>query len=253
MAYKDIMVYLDAAEGSGDRLRLAATLAKMHGARLIGVDANLPKARNGDDAGRVGAEFEAATRTAGLSAQFIDSEAPLARDQLQCVDLIVASRAEGETRKYVRDEVPEGLLHEAGAPVLILPQEWTFGPVGEKVVIAWNTSREALRAVHEAMPLLEKAQKVTIFAFSGRHGDLRASSQRLADHLGRHGVATQISEWSDSGETSAIEALFADLDTQDADLIVAGAFGHSRLSEMLFGSVSLDLLRQPTAPIFMSH
>jgi nucleotide-binding universal stress UspA family protein len=75
----------------------------------------------------------------------------------------------------------------------------------------------------------------------------------LADHLLRHGVVAQISNWIDTGELLALEALFASLDTQDADLIVAGAFGHSRLFESLFGGVSLDMMLQPTAPILMSH
>jgi nucleotide-binding universal stress UspA family protein len=75
----------------------------------------------------------------------------------------------------------------------------------------------------------------------------------LADHLQRHGVVARISDWTDTGDLSALEALFASLDTQDADLIVAGAFGHSRLFESLFGGVSVDLMRQPTAPILLSH
>jgi nucleotide-binding universal stress UspA family protein len=69
----------------------------------------------------------------------------------------------------------------------------------------------------------------------------------------QHGVSAHLADWTDTGDVSALEALFASLDTQDADLIVAGAFGHSRLFESLFGGVSLDLLRQPTAPILMSH
>jgi nucleotide-binding universal stress UspA family protein len=75
----------------------------------------------------------------------------------------------------------------------------------------------------------------------------------LSDHLLRHGVVAKISDWTDTGELSALDALFADLDTQNADLIVAGAFGHSRLFESLFGGVSLDMLRQPTAPLFLAH
>ena len=147
----------------------------------------------------------------------------------------------------MREEVPDRVLIEAGAPMLILPQDWAYGPLGENVVIAWNASREAARAVHDAMPLLEKAKKVTIFSFSSRAHGFRASAERLADHLLRHGVAAHISDWTDTGDVSALEALFASLDTQDADLIVAGAFGHSRLFETLFGGVSHDLLRQPTA------
>jgi nucleotide-binding universal stress UspA family protein len=137
--------------------------------------------------------------------------------------------------------------------MLILPQYWKSAPVGENIVIAWNASREANRAVHDAMPLLVKAKKVTIFTFSARESALHATSEILADHLLRHGVVAQISNWIDTGELLALEALFASLDTQDADLIVAGAFGHSRLFESLFGGVSLDMMRQPTAPILMSH
>ena len=113
--------------------------------------------------------------------------------------------------------------------MLILPPDWKPGPIGDKIVIAWNGGREALRAVHDAMPLLERAKKVTLFAFSSRPSALRKSAQMLADHLAAHGVeAEHISDWTNTGDLTAVEALFASLDTQDADLIVAGAFGRSR-------------------------
>ena len=258
MAYKDILVYLDPSADASDRLRLAVDLAKAHGARLIGVDAS-------DESGLVGAwgdralqirpAFESAIKAAGLDGQYIgaDADPPLGGDIIHCVDLIVAPRPEDGARKLVREEVPDKVLLAAGAPVLILPQSWPYGPVGSIVVVACNASREAARAGHDAMPLLEKAKKVTIFSFSLRSRALRAASHRLADHLRRHGVESGVSEWIDTGDISALEALFADLDTQDADLVVAGAFGHSRLFESLFGGVSLDLLKQPTAPILMSH
>ena len=258
MAYKDILVYLDPGADATGRLRLAVQLAKTHGARLIGVDASDESALVGgwgDRALHIRPAFEAAVEDAGVVGHFIgaDAEPALGGGFAHCVDLIVASHPEGEARKLLREEVPDRVLIEAGAPVLILPQDWPYGPSGVNVVIAWNASREAARAVHDAMPLLEKAKKVTIFSFSSRTHGLRASAERLADHLLRHGVAARVSDWIDTGDVSALEALFASLDTQDADLIVAGAFSRSRLFETLFGSVSQDLLRQPTAPIFMSH
>jgi nucleotide-binding universal stress UspA family protein len=258
MPYKDILVYLDPSADATNRLRLAVQLAKTHGARLIGVDASDESALSGawgDRVLHIRPAFEAAVKEAGVAGHFVgaDAEPTLGSDFAHCADLIVASRPESEARKLVREEVPDRVLVEAGAPLLILPQDWTYGPIGVNVVIAWNASREAARAVHDAMPLLEKARKVTIFSFSPRAHRLRASAERLADHLLRHDVAARISDWTDTGDVSALEALFASLDTQDADLIVAGAFGHSRLFETLFGGVSRDLLRQPTAPIFMSH
>ena len=137
--------------------------------------------------------------------------------------------------------------------MLILPPDWTPGPVGENVVIAWNGGREALRAVHEAMPLLERATKVTVFAFSSRPSGLRASAVMLVHHLEAHGVAAQVSDWTNTGDLTAVEALFASLDTQDADLIVAGAFGHSRLREWALGGVTRDLLLQVDRCALVSH
>jgi nucleotide-binding universal stress UspA family protein len=257
MAYKDIMVYLGPTGGGADRLRLGVEMARAHGARLIGVDASSDAAFVGawaDKALRLGAKFEAAVKGAALNGLFVGSdETLLAAEHSHCVDLIIAPRPEGEARALIRSDIPDGALIASGAPMLILPHDWKPAPVGRNIVIAWNASREATHAVHAAMPLLVKAKKVIIFTFSPRGSALRTTSDMLADHLQRHGVVAQISDWTDTGDLSALEALFASLDTQDADLIVAGAFGHSRLFESLFGGVSLDLMRQPTAPILMSH
>jgi nucleotide-binding universal stress UspA family protein len=258
MAYRDIMVYLDPTDGAQDRLRLAAAMAVDHGARLIGVDASSDAALVGawaNKARRIGLNFEAAVKAAGLAGHFVGAEAALALggEYSHCVDLIIAPRPEGEARALIRPEIPDGVLVASGAPMLILPQDWPPAPVGQNIVIAWNASREATRAVHDAMPLLVKAKKVIIFTFSPRASALRTTSDMLADHLRRHGVEARISDWTDTGDISALEALFASLDTQDADLIVAGAFRHSRLFESLFGSVSVDLMNQPTAPILLSH
>ena len=258
MAYKDILVYLDPTDEARNRLRLAVAMAQAHGARLTGVDASSEAALSGawgELASRIGPEFEAAVKEAKLVGRFVEASAALAigGEYGLCADLLIAPRPEGEARALIRSEIPDGTLLASGAPMLLLPQYWKPSPVGDNIVVAWNASREAIRAVHDAMPLLVKAKKVTIFIFSARESGLRATSEALADHLLRHGVAAQVSDWTDTGEMSALEALFASLDTQNADLIVAGAFGHSRLFESLFGGVSLDLMRQPSAPILVSH
>jgi nucleotide-binding universal stress UspA family protein len=258
MAYKDILIYLDPTSGAEDRLRLAVTLAAAHSARLIGVDASSDDAflgAWGDRALHIGPEFEAAIKDAGVTGQFVSVETAtsMGGDHSHCADLIIAPRPEGEARALVRSGIPDATLVASGAPMVIVPQNWKPGPVGQNIVIAWNASREATRAVHDAVPMLAKAKKVTIFTFSARPSALRSSSESLADHLTQHGVAAQISDWTNTGDISAVEAMFASLDTQDADLVVAGAFGHSRLFEGLFGGVSLDLLRQPVLPILMSH
>jgi nucleotide-binding universal stress UspA family protein len=255
MAYKDILVYLDPTADSIERLPLAVDLAKKHGARLIGVDVStstaLSECENPDAARQM---FDAAIRAAGLNGVFVPAEKPGEGDAFtHCVDLIIAPAPGGPARDLVRHGALDRALVDSGAPMLILPPDFAGAKIGENVVIAWNAGREALRAVHDAMPILEKALKVTVFAFSSRPSDLRASAVMLVDHLKMHGVAARISDWTNTGDLTAIEALFASLDTQDADLIVAGAFGHSRLYEGLFGGVSLDLMRQQSLPVLMSH
>ena len=255
MAYKDILVYLDPTEESANRIRFAAELAKTHGARLIAVDATIMADAEGiDPSSPTRRTFDEATRDAALTGLFVPAEKPGQGDAFtHCVDLIVAPAPGGPARDVIRQGALDRALTESGAPMLILPPRWKPSPVGRNVVIAWNGEREALRAVHDAMPLLERARKVVVFAFSSRPSGLRGSAAMLAQHLERHGVKATISDWTNTGDMTAIDALFASLDTQDADLIVAGAFGRSRLYEGLFGGVSLDLMRQQSLPVMMSH
>jgi nucleotide-binding universal stress UspA family protein len=252
MAYKDILVYLDPTAESGERLRFAVAFAKTHGARLIGVDATLVSGAK--DAEGTGKTFEEATGGAGLKVAFVPRDKQGEAEAFtHCVDLIVAPAPGGRARGVIQHWMLDRALTESGAPMLILPPDWTGSKVGDNVVIAWNAGREALRAVHDALPFLKKAHKVTLFCFSSRPSDLRASAVMLVHHLEAHGVSANISDWTNTGDLTAIEALFASLDTQDADLIVAGAFGHSRLYEGLFGGVSVDLMRQQSLPVLMSH
>ena len=259
MSYKDILVYLDPTPACDDRLGAAIDLARTFGARLLGADASSDAAFTGewrDRALQVGPIFEERTAAAKVGAKLVGAEAGpdgIFPDFAHCVDLLIAPRPEGRARELVLPFVPDVALMRAGAPMLILPQEWRPAPIGRSVVIAWNASREATRAVHDAMPFLKKAEKVVVFAFSAGPSGLRASAEALVQHLERHGVAAIVSDWTHTGDITAVEALFASLDTQDADLVVAGAFGHSRAFEGLFGGVSLDLLRQPSLPVLMSH
>ena len=255
MAYKDILVYLDPTVETVERIRLAASLAKAHGARLIGVDVSAPSAgREAETEEAVSRTFSDATRESGLTTIFAPAGQGESSNFIHCVDLMIAPGPESLAHGAVRRAALDQALLESGAPMLMLPPDWKPGPVGENIVIAWNAGREALRAVHDAMPLLERASKVTLFAFSSRPSTLRKSAEMLVDHLAAHGVkAEHISDWTNTGDLTAVEALFASLDTQDADLIVAGAFGHSRIYEGLFGGVTLDLMHQQSLPVLMSH
>ncbi|MDE3176284.1 MAG: universal stress protein [Pseudomonadota bacterium] len=257
MGYKDILVYLDPTPASALRLTVALEIAAAEGAYVTGVDATADEAFLGDWRGaatQIEPGFHEALKGAGVVGEFhVAGARSRLADFASPVDLVVAPSPSPEHRKLIRAGMPDEVVMQSGAPVLAIPTDWPGGPCGKRVVIAWNASREARRAVRDALPILKRAEEVVVFVFSKDESPLRASALRLATHLARHGVTAHISDWTHTGDVTAIEAMFASLDTQNADLVVAGAFGHSRVFETLFGSVSHDLLAQPVLPVLMSH
>jgi hypothetical protein len=259
MAYKDIIVYLDPTFDSDHRLEFAIGMAKSHGARLIGVDACTDAAFLGETRDRavgLADAFDAKISLAGARGVFRSADRESKHALLRYAheaDLIIAPQPGVETRHLVVAGIPEDVLVGAGVPLLLIPSDWRPRPVGESIFIAWKPSREAIRAVHDAMPLLQRAKNVTVFTFDPESDVYGKEPDLLIHHLREHGVTAHPLRWPNTGELSAVEAMFASLDSEDADLIVAGAYGHSRWLEGLFGGASRDLTRQGLTPVFMSH
>jgi len=258
--YKDILVYLDPSPDSETRLKVAVGLARLHGARLVGLDACAPAAFESgwfDRATALPDVFADQCRISGVQGRYeaIDRWAGAGRHgYAHYVDLIVASQPEFEARHLVVPGVPEDVLVSCGVPMLLLPYGWKQRPIGERVLIGWKSNREAARAVHDAMPFLSRAKNVTAFTYAPQRDGLGEEPDALIDHLQRHGVAAEASRWRPNGsELTPVDALFASLEAQEADLIVAGAYGHARWVEGLFGGVSHDLVRQPSLPVLLSH
>jgi len=259
IGYKEIIVYLDPTPDTDVRLKVAVDLARLHGARLIGVDACSEAAFEGqwlDKAAGVGDVFDTAIQKAGVKGAYRSADRTSKRAQhfySHYADLIVASRPGPENLSLIMAGIPEDVLLTSGVPMLLLPSGVKPPATFENIVIAWRSSREAVRAVHDAMPMLLAAKKATVFTFAPRSDSSGREPGLLVEHLEQHGVWARAETWPDTGEMSAVSALFACLDTQESDLIVAGAYGHSRLVEGLFGGVSHDLLREPSLPLFLSH
>jgi nucleotide-binding universal stress UspA family protein len=153
------------------------------------------------------------------------------------------------------DSVLVNVLMSSGRPVLAVPYAGQFERVGDRVLVAWNASREATRAVNDALPLLRGATSVTVLAVNPKqgiagHGDVPAAD--IALHLARHDVKAEAAHTiaEDIGEADALLSYAADL---GADLIVCGGYGHSRAREMVFGGVTRTLLREMTVPMLLSH
>jgi nucleotide-binding universal stress UspA family protein len=258
MSFKDIVVFLDASQACEKRVVTAIALAKRFDARLKGVDLRNESALDGlwmDRPVSLQDWFEASGREARVETMYLFSHGDLASKDLYVhyADLFVASQVHFQSPNVRDESIHEDILLNAGIPGIILPSEWNGGALGSNIMIAWNASREATRAVHDALPLLTTANKVTVFTHDRVKAAMDSDLEALLDHLARHGVIATVDHWLDDGQTSLIAAIFALLDRNGTDLIVAGAYGKSRMFEGVFGGVTKDLLSQPSMPVLLSH
>jgi nucleotide-binding universal stress UspA family protein len=150
---------------------------------------------------------------------------------------------------------PDQVALASGRPVLIVPYAGHFDNAGRRVLIAWNATREAARSVSDAMPLLTSAELVTVLTIDpreGPHGHGEIPGADIALHLARHGVKAEIERTVSAGLPVG-EVLLSRAADLGADLIVMGAYGHSRAREMLLGGATRSVLRSMTVPVLMSH
>ncbi len=282
MGLKDILVHLDATPRCAARLGVAAGLAARHGAHLTGVHViDIPSANyfygaampfipgNPDEIVQQ-MRAEAVQAAAAVEQAFRDR---LSRDGIvgewrlvegnpaatvalhaRYADLAVVAQPNPEDPQD-GDPITVTAVMTSGRPVLAIPFAGEFPVVGERVLVAWNASREAARAVNDALPLIAGAKSVTVLAINpqrgvGGHGDVPAAD--IALHLARHGLKAEAAHTvaRDIPEGEALLSYAADI---GADLIVAGAYGHSRARELVFGGVTRTLIAEMTAPVFLSH
>ena len=143
----------------------------------------------------------------------------------------------------------------AGRPVLIVPYAGAFETVGKRALIAWDGTREANRALNDALPLLADAETVSVVFVGSRERDLeqhRAALGRAVHHLRQHGIEADPEETL-RGDLAVSDILLSRAADLAADLIVAGGYHHSQLREALLGGVSRELLDHMTVPVLMSH
>lgn len=149
----------------------------------------------------------------------------------------------------------EAALFYSGRPVLIVPPGWTKRPIGKSVLVCWKPTREAARALGDARPFLETASQVSIVTVDARPSESADGSSPGADvaaHLARCGCKADVFNLDSKGRTES-DAILDQARAVNADLIVMGGFGHSRLSEIVFGGVTRDVLKTAALPILMSH
>lgn len=272
MTYKTILVHLDENPRRAERLQLAATLAGRFDAHLVGLFAlgaaripsyalaeagpvirDIEERRRGQAARAAEEEFRQAERRGGGKSEWrlsTQDAAAAVRLSARYADLAVLGQPQpdqGLERSFV-----EEVILSAGRPVLMVPYAGRFADTGKRVLVAWNAGREAARAVTDALPLLGKAQAVEVVAFGaeGDHGEVPGAD--LALFLARHGVKATAARQSAPGVDIGNQILSRAADV-NADLIVMGAYGHSRLRELALGGATRSVLDAMTVPVLMAH
>lgn len=278
MSYKTIVLHLDASERCAVRERHAIALARRFGAHLIGLAVEPPLVIPGSGHAEVvvrmlaerwdedkalleqaAARFVHRAQAQGLAA----AEARVIIGEPEAVlclharyaDLLIVEQAQPPSDDAEPWGSVERVVLVAGRPVLVFPYAGEPAAIGERVLIAWNASREATRALTDALPLLVGARQVDVLTVDAEprpagHGEMPGAD--IALYLARHGVRANVQPTygADIGVGEWLLSRAADL---GSDLIVMGAYGHSRLRELVLGGATRTMLEAMTVPVLMAH
>lgn len=280
MTYRTILVHVDRAASAAERIKLAAGLAEQEqahlvGAAMTGVPRYMYSGSMFEGSGAIISDYlriaskradEALAQFGELTSRYGARNTEQRRReedeysglclQARYADLVVLGQANPDDRDAggLLHDLPEYVAINSGRPVLVVPYAGAFPTVGKRPLIAWNGSLQAARAVTAALPLLRRADRVTVAIFDPRSGDDAHGEEPGADialYLARHGVNVEVTVRPgplDIGND--ILSLAADL---NSDLLVMGCYGHSRFHELMLGGATRTILAAMTLPVLLAH
>jgi len=274
----EIVLFIDGRTQTAGILEFAGTLAQEHGARLISVfmrpepTATTPEmfARGegilnvievhqaqieGIEADHR-AQFEDIIRRHGIwsewrSLPYLSSDVAV---HAYYADLVVIARPESPGQTAGPPGLAESLVLSSGRPIIVFPPRGKVSRL-RRILVAWNATRESIRAVGDALPLLVKAEAVEILVVDHQrhpegHGEEPGAD--IARHLARHGAQVQVRRLSSGGKAVG-RLLLSQAAAFGADLLVMGAYGHTQLREWMFGGVTRTVLYEADLPVLMSR
>jgi nucleotide-binding universal stress UspA family protein len=284
MSFKTIMVLLNDSGQTQKLLDASSAIARQHDSHLIGLYV-LPAAKIYSDVGMLAApiyfegyrdlfkakldtvrrDFEVKSKQDSLKIEWrvVDSIYPdiaeSAISNARCADLIITSQIDAGPEGNIEQDLTERLIMESGRPVLIIPRAGHFSPAGEgiveKAVIGINGTRESARAMFEALPLLKRVKETRLvwvdpYKQSDEAGEVPGAEEAVV--LSRHGLKAVAEPMMTDGRNAG-EGLLMRASDLGADLLVMGAYAHSRMREFVFGGATRHVLEHMTIPILMSH
>jgi nucleotide-binding universal stress UspA family protein len=279
VSYKSILVQVDHTKANATRVDAAIALALRHEAHLTGLYLMVEPSGASFARGYLPPEVlanAAAQATAQANDKLAQFSAAAQRNLVpfetridqgfdveltdifsmhaRYADLVVLGQEDPDDPALGR-HLPEQLVLASGRPVLLIPYIGAGATMGERVVVAWDASREAARAVSDAMPLLERASSVVVVTINPKQRDFGHGEMPGADialHLSRHGIKVEVQR-IENREMDVGNALLSHLAGESADLLIMGGYGHSRLREIVLGGATRTVLGDMTVPVLMSH
>ena len=280
MSVGTILVSLNDVDRGKEILKIAAALAERHDAHVIGlyvipavyihpgISAHVTsdlvdwgRKFFQDRAESVKELFDAEMKRQGFKGEWrqVDGISHLVANEVvehgRQSDLIIVGQGGKNADNGYESDFAERVVLDAGRPVLLVPNAGTFDTVAQNVIFGWNATRESARAAFDAVSLLKDGAKVHVMwvdsELDGGNGTALPGAE-LATALSRHGMDA-ISEPCTTSNIDVADALLNRVSDTGADMLVMGAYGHSRVRELVFGGATRKVLDQMTVPVLMSH
>lgn len=275
----EIVVFIDGESEAPSILEFAGVLAEEHGAHLIGVfmqpeptvttaqtfarGKGMQEVIEAQDREIKGIEahhralFEDSVRRHGLQSGSEWRSLPALSSEVGVhayyADLVIICRPESAGQTAGPPGLAESLVLSSGRPIILFPPRGTVSRI-RRALVAWNATRESIRAVADALPLLAKAEAVEVLVADPQHQRTHGQEPGadIARHLARHGAQVEVRRLSSGGKDVG-RLLLSESAKFGADLLVMGAYGHSQVSEWMFGGVTRTVLYEAGLPVLMSR
>lgn len=267
MGLRDILVHLDNSDASAVRLDLAIAYALKHGARLRGLYLiTHPYYEPRDISEQTDAKiaeslFISKTSQAGVLAEWVYRDWSVIGADLTTIiiyqsyytDLVIIGQIDPRSpNRSIPTDLAERLVLMCGRPVLIVPYAGIFETAGSRIMIAWKAGRESIRAIHDALPCLRKARHVEVVGIGASSGVVDGTFSDIHSVLALHDVQTT-TELINPGSFPVADMLLNHACEQRIDLLVMGAYTHTRRGSLDFSPIAKHILEHLTVPLLMSH
>jgi len=264
MSIKDILLYLDDSPACERRIDAALSLAQAQGARVTGLSIvtygyyQPHYLHNEEKIAAAGALLGVKAQAVGVAVSCRSIESSVVgvstRELLirtsHCSDLVIVGQ---ESRRTAHDEaVVEHLVTGAGRPVLIVPAAGVFPSVGKRVLVAWKNGREAARALHDALPILQQAEQVTLLTVASEEESNQTLWEGIQEHLQQHDIQAR-AELQPVTSATLADSLLNQACEGGYDLLVMGAYCPVSRRGSQLGKAAGQILREMTIPVLMSH